>query len=384
MKPAFKFFSVLLLALACSALGQVKPADKPQAEPGQQEPPRKSLPRRAAGEKPATPEDPASRDVTSATVERIMEQAVRNIAATYNLSPEQVEMTDKLMKTRVRAFLKEHESEVWPLIRELLTTQMGNKPPEDIEQVKRIGKAAKPLAKLAQEAILEGNQEWRKHLTPEQKTLHDFDLKEMEDTFKTINQRFDAWAEGNPPPGGLFPQPTPSAERPQRPGRPAPGPLPEARTEVVAVRESFFDTFVNQFILENQLDPGQVTAAKSILNEFKAKAQDFKNAHKEELAGIAVAQQTAKDAKDQEKLAEVDEARKQLLQPVYQLFGEMEERLTPLLTSVQLAKYKERQPATDLGKRQEAIDREVLPALEKTPPAKTAKDAPPKKETESN
>jgi hypothetical protein len=288
----------------------------------------------------------------------------------------------------VRAFLKEHESEVWPLIRELLTTQMGTKPPEDVEQVKRIGKAAKPLAKLAQEAILEGNREWRKHLTDEQKAIHDFDMKEMQETFEKINKNFDAWAEGNPPPGGLFPQPTPVAKRPAPPPRPTPG-LPDARTEVVAVvKESFFEAFVNQFILENQLDASQVTSAKSILTEFKDKYNDFKSAHKEELVKVAEEQRLAKESKEQEKMAAADEARKQALQPAYQLFGEMEERLAALLTSVQREKYKERKAQADPVVAQKAIEQEVMPAAQQAasprPAPKTADKAKPQKDQQSN
>ena len=126
-----------------------------------------------AVEEPPKPQTPS----TEATIDKIMDQAVRNIARRYNLNEAQTLETDKLMKREVRRFLKEHEKEVWPLLRDLIAAQMMGKPPENREDAMRVGKAAKPLAKLAQEAIIQGNMEWRQFLTEEQLRTHDFDLK---------------------------------------------------------------------------------------------------------------------------------------------------------------------------------------------------------------
>ena len=68
---------------------------------------------------------------SAATIERIMDQAVRNIARRYNLNETQTKKTDELMKREVNRFLKEHEDEVWPVIRDLLISQFGAKPPQD-------------------------------------------------------------------------------------------------------------------------------------------------------------------------------------------------------------------------------------------------------------
>ena len=56
---------------------------------------------------------------TSATIERIIETAVRNIARRYNLNEAQTQKTDELWNREVRQFLREHEAEVWPAIRGL-------------------------------------------------------------------------------------------------------------------------------------------------------------------------------------------------------------------------------------------------------------------------
>ncbi len=335
---------------------------------------------------------------TMMTVEKIMEQAVRNISHRYNLNEVQAKVTEDLMKQRVHSFLKQHEAEVWPLIREMLATQFGMNPPQNENEVKRIGSAAKPLAKVAEKAILEGNEEWRKILTPEQRVMHDHDLADMNKTFREINKNLDRWADGNPPRDGIFPMPPAVDRSPPRPPRPSRGIPQPPEPEVVTFRESFFDAFVNQFIKENELDPGQITSAHSILTEFKEKAGHFKVSNKEAFTKITVAQREASASRDREKMAAVDEARQQLLQPVYQLFEEMEERLAALLTSTQLAKFNERKGAPErvAANRRKQIDQELVPddaaavtqaAQKAQPPTRTPASEPagkpaPKPETE--
>jgi len=273
---------------------------------------------------------------TSATVEKIMEEAVKNISRRYNLNEAQTAETQKLMKREVSRFLKEHEAEVWPAIRDLLAAQLGGKPPDNREEVMRIGKSARPLVALAKDAILKANEEWRINLTPEQKVTHDYDLGEIEKTFSQIDKNFGDWASGQPTDAGLFPPPPPDDRSPPRPKKPAAG-IPEP--EVETFRVTIFDTFVEEFIKDYQLDQGQIDSARSILKEFKVKANDFKAAKQVELAKIAVDQKAAMEARDRDKIAATEAARKKVLEPVYALFGEMEARLKGLLTTTQIERH---------------------------------------------
>ena len=132
-----------------------------------------------------------------------MDQAVRNIGRRYNLNAAQLEKTDAIMRRGVREFLHKHEGEVWPAIRDILTSPKG---PTDPEAAKRIGRIGAPLVGLAKQAILDGNAEWRLILTPEQKRTHDFDLKEMNKQFEQIEKNFADWTEGKTTEGGVFPK----------------------------------------------------------------------------------------------------------------------------------------------------------------------------------
>jgi hypothetical protein len=205
--------------------------------------------------------------------------------------------------------------------------------------------------------------------------MHDYDLSEMEKTFQKINENLDRWAEGKPPKGGLFPPPPPPSQSPATPPRPPSGLPKPPDPEVIVARETFFDAFVDRFVKENELDPGQITAARSILNEFKAKVSDFRSSNKEEIGKLVATQQAAATTRDREQVAAAEESRRRFLQPVYDLFDEMESRLAALLTSTQLERYQAGKAAVDPVARREAIDGEVVPELAPAKPNAAAKRA---------
>lgn len=313
----------------------------------------------------AIPTSPAA----TATIEQILETAVRNIARRYNLNAAQTQYTDDLMKTEVNKFLLEHEDVVWPVIRDLLSAQALGGPPDDVELMKRIGKAAGPLAKLAQEAIYRANDVWRERLSDEQKELHDYDLEEMSHNFEGIHGRMQAWSRGERTAKGLFPAPEDPGKGPRRPTKPPETAIAEGPADVSANIPTLFDTFVEAFITDYQLDESQIETARSILKEFKAKANDIKNTKKHEFAKLAGDQRKAIEDRNRAKLKEVEAARKKLLEPVYELFARMEGRLRGLLTSRQLERYAAAQQADVVKKpKPKASDKKTKPKTPKASP----------------
>jgi hypothetical protein len=301
-----------------------------------------------------------------ASIEMICEQAVKNISMRYNLNDAQTAQTNALMKREVDKFLREHEDEIWPLMRSMLATQLAAKPPDDPAELKRLGKAARPIVQMAKDAIFSANEEWRQILTPEQKRVHDFDLAEMEKTFEKIDQNFSAWAEGVPRDNPLFPPAGQIPEgSPPRPPRPAAGLPPRVDTPNLSI----FDTFVEEFIKDYKLNEGQIDTARSILKEFKAKATVITSAKKEDFARIAKEREAATKKVDRAKIAELEKEYKKLLDPVYQLFGQMEERLKGLLNSAQLEQYAAKHQATEPAANKEST-------AVKQPPVKSSERKP--------
>lgn len=272
----------------------------------------------------------------SATVEKIMEQAVRNLTMRYNLNKDQTQKTQEIMMRRVHKFLRDHENAVWPLIRDLLKTGLGTKPPEDSDDMKRIGRSALPLVELAKDAIERGNEEWRQYLTPDQQRMHDFDLAEMDRNFQQIDRNFQHWAEGKPT-KQLFPQPSQHASTPPRPMKPPTG-LPKSEP-VMFDPFRIFSVYVEDFTNDYELSQGQIDAARSILKEFKTKAMDFKLSNRDELQQIEKDYAVAQKEGDREKLSLVEVKRKAILKPIYRVFSQMVSRLEALLTSEQLQRF---------------------------------------------
>lgn len=286
--------------------------------------------------------------MASATVERIMEAAVRNIAIRYNLNNAQTRLTDELMKREVRGFIKEHENEVWPVIRGLLAAQYGAALPSDPEAVKRLGQVARPLARKAWDAIFRANEEWGKCLTADQKRLHDFDMAEMGKAFDRMDGNFESWGSGDATGGSIFPPPPPPGSAPPLPSRPEGPRLPTPIKRFITV--TVLDTLVEEFIKDYDLDDGQITAAGSILVEFKGKATDFIAAKKEEFAKINAVREKARAERDTEGIKSATAAHKALLAPFYELAAKMRERLDGLLTSTQIERHADQRKRPDSPK----------------------------------
>lgn len=281
---------------------------------------------------------------TAATIEQYQEVIVRNLAIRYNLNDEQTKATRELLQRRVQQFLREHEEEIWPAIREVLQYQLGQSPPDDKNQIMRFGKVARPLIKLAQEAIYAGNEEWRQLLTEEQRAVHDFDLAEMKKTFEQMERNIEGWEKGDAG-GGIFPaqRPTKNPKQPTRPTEgklPTPPPPPDPIVEVF--KPDYFEAYVEEFIKEYELNEGQIGTARSILKEFKDKAAGFREANETQLRRMGEELQAAQKERDHKKIRDIENQRKVLLAPVHAFFEEMVTRLKAVLTTVQLAKFEEK------------------------------------------
>ena len=283
-----------------------------------------------------TTELETGKPATAATIDRIMDQAVHNIAARYKLNEKQTDITRKLMKDEVYKFLKEHEAMVWPVIGDLLKTQLGVRPPDSEEDIKRIGKSARPLAALAKEAIFAANERWRAILTDEQIRVHDFDMNEMESTFAKMDENLQHWQEGDASTNIV---PTANLDKQPPPPTGPPGPIRKTLFDPIPILE----TLVEQFIKDYGLTEGQITAAQSILEEFKNQAIDYRDSKKNEFSKLAAEQQAALDNRDLDGAQKARAEEKKLLLPILELGDQMEVRLMSLLDSAQRSRHAEAQ-----------------------------------------
>ena len=299
------------------------------------------------------------------SLEQIMERACHNIGRRYNLNDEQLAATLDLMKKRVYEFLADNHDEVWPLLRDLTLTQLGTNP--DVlegDQLKRLGKGALPLLEKAKKAILDGNQEWAKILTPQQLAKHQFDLEKMEEQFQAIEDNFQNWADGVPTEQGIFPPPRYYPDDPPTPEKPPDGIPKLPKPEVSEITLGLFETRVEEFIREYQLDNTQIESARSIMREYQEKARQHQKRHEQDFAQLAADREKAFKAKDRKAIAAADERERELRKPIQESFGQMEERLMALLTQAQ----RERGPVGKSGSTKDRAAKSTKPDSSKDEP----------------
>jgi hypothetical protein len=284
-------------------------------------------------------------------VESMIRQAAENVSRRYNLNREQTQFTQDILAKRVNKFLEEHEDEIWPIIRDMARYQNPKKK-MDAATAQRLGKAVQPLFAKAQEAILEANQEWREVLSADQKKLHDYDLSEMDKTFKDMGGRFEGWSRGTVDDHqGIFP-PERLDNPPVKPSMPKTDDAPAER--VIKAKEEWWDGYVDNFIKDYALDEGQITSARSILKELKDRAMAYRTSHREDFQRIEQKLETARKAGDIDKLNQAVEEQKQLNLFLPQLFKELKDRLDAIPRPAQREKFEQSRKNFRWGDRQTA------------------------------
>lgn len=298
-----------------------------------------------------------------------MTQAVKNIGKRYSLNDIQLRQTDELMKREVRRFLIDHEAEVWPAIRSMISYGMGTKPPSDATEAERFAKDIKPIVELAQKAIFEANNEWREILTDDQKRVHDFDMREMRKTFDHIGSNLDQWESGNPG-QQIFPTPRRITSGPKKPVEPPIADTIKSNPVIKTLDPDILTSIVEQFIKEYSLDDGQMNAALSILAEFRTKAKSYQDSKRMEFRQVDREISDAIAARDIKARKSAEQKQRDLLRPFYEITKEMEGRLRGLLTSTQLARYNEINKTTegdaDKNKPDAAKEQDKVPAKKVT------------------
>jgi len=283
-------------------------------------------------------------------IDAMMAQAAYNIGRRYNLNEEQQRITRDMLTEQVTKFFDTHP-EIWPVLRDLTRLQLEGKAPNE-EVARRLGEAALPLLLDAQEAILDGNARWREILTPEQKRLHDYDLKDMDKTFSKMLSNFNAMASGKPTKPRLFPEKREHPNQPPRPSKPSKNyNPPNVMPDVILPREDAWERYVRTFITDYELDNAQSEVCWSILRECKARAAAYKNTKEK---GFRQAAQLLREARSPDnpdiiqrlKIKRWSQMDKELREPLERVFVDLQTRLDRIPTDAQRRKV-----ASDAEKR---------------------------------
>ncbi len=280
-------------------------------------------------------------------VDTMVGQAANNIIRRYNLNEEQAAKTKEMLEAGVHKFLREHQEEIWPLLRELWEYQIKGELPDPVVG-KRIGARALPLVAAAKQAILEGNEIWGGFLSEEQRRLHEFDLSEMSKTLGKMEENFKQCQEGKPMLQPIFGERyVRKDDEPKRPKRPTLVPViskDPARQAVVNSHDAWligYGTYTKRFIKDYGLDDTQIEAAMSILREIEARANAHVSKVKTKEAAISKQQDVAMGAADWDQYRLLRKESEALNAPLTEFFGELTTRLDTIPTEAQRQAFRD-------------------------------------------
>jgi len=286
-------------------------------------------------------------------VDAILDQAVKNIAARYNLNDIQTAETAEMMNTRVKRFLDEHQDEVWPLIRDLAKFQRKGGAP-DPQEARRLGPVATKILNEAREEIFRSNEEWREILSPQQRQVHDYDMREMTKSFESMERNFGEWERGQTAPESIFPQPQRLPDEPPTPPKPEDGDIPPATpSEQGSKFVSHLEAYLAKFISDYELTTTQVEAGTSILREIMDRTSAFQAAHDKELDEIKVNLTKAKTREERRALVL---ERRRITGPLDDLFAEFKARLDQIPDQAQRERFDSRLRGGERTQQRSAID----------------------------
>lgn len=263
--------------------------------------------------------------------EQMMEDAVLQISRRYDLNKAQENYTRLLLISRTRKFLHDHEPDVRELLKESIDFRLDPRKATP-EALKRWSERAAPIYAAAVQAILEGNEEWRDILNPDQQKLHDQDLAQMNANFAQISRVMDQWKAGKGLAGlALAAQPD---EQPTEQGTSL---TQQPETVVSKFLEDNWLAYVNKFIQAYQLDEKQANAARmKVHSESFEQAKAYRERHKAEFDAIdSQLKAPHRGADNPIKPKELFRKRVELEKPLREMFVAMNGRLKELLRSDQ-------------------------------------------------
>lgn len=188
-----------------------------------------------AGAQPQDRQNTAGYNAIIDNLDLLVDNYAKFLARKYDLTEEQDQYTKFLLRERAYSFLEKNEHDLRDLIDRMFEVRSGGEMMP--EELVAWGAHAAPIYEEAKKIITEGNQEWREILTPEQKKIHDEDLRLMQQSFETTEEQLNRILTGD-----MTVDEFRSPYRARRPSRPrTPSPAPRAVEEPIEYEPPPYD-----------------------------------------------------------------------------------------------------------------------------------------------
>ena len=261
-------------------------------------------------------------------MERVSALTAR-IAKRYELSEENAMSFDGVLTQEAAMILGRHAKVLLALAYEWMDTRTKGRPFSP-DQVARWAKASEPLLKEIEQTSNRLQRQLKPLVKPSRRSVFDRDLEAFRRRSRVVEAMNARWAEGKwtAADWGMEDDPIQSGKA-LNAARPEPPQSQrwtnDATAQPVAIAKaiphvpSTWFAYVRDFKRRYDLDPGQSSAAESILTELVGRAQDYSDGRSQALARIPEAERASHDA----------------YEPIRDLFRELRARLDPIPTSSQ-------------------------------------------------
>jgi hypothetical protein len=133
------------------------------------------------------PDNATGYDAIVNNLDMLIDNYARFLGRKYDLTEEQEQYSSALIRERAYEFVERHDENLRELVGRLFDVRTGGEMTQ--EELVEWGRRVKPIYEDAKKIVEDGNNDWREMLTPEQKTIHDEDLKLMHESFQTTDDR---------------------------------------------------------------------------------------------------------------------------------------------------------------------------------------------------
>lgn len=269
----------------------------------------------------------------------LLSRVSTGLAEHLDLDEEQTARVDAIIRERWAAFLEEHRDTMEPLLNRYFEQRISLDPPSP-EAIESWAAGAQELLSAVREEFSTQQRSVRELLRPEQLPKFDAECMKIHAGMQVWDVKLEGWKNGFFKPHEVWYRVKPLEAYLGGDDSRGGGTAREAASEFgsSAVAIDGWAAYVERFIQRYHLDDAQARSARAVLNEMRARAEEYLTRARHEIRDLV---STPKDARDDAWHAR----RTEVERPIVEYFDQLIDRLHALLTPAQQRQYGPQPPA---------------------------------------
>ncbi len=300
----------------------------------------------AAVAEPPVAEDPLATGslLSDGMVRGLIKRGAQDLSRRLNLDERQQEQLTRALQDRWVPFVQKHRRQMAPLVSRMLEAQLDPDLPS-AEEAGDWARNVQPMMDLIAEELQHSNEDVAQVLTPTQRQRFERHTENMNTALRMFNVELDKIADGHLDLSlwAMERRNRDAARQQKRAERERQREL-KLTDSLETARSLFLDQWidhVSRFIRMFQLDESQKQAAFTILEDVRKRADQYVRSRREDIDTV---QRSLLDAQPEDREA-VLARQAAVVQPLSDLFGELQSRLNRIPTEAQRHQARDRETA---------------------------------------